>query len=155
LPSLEALYPSKRDPAVRRSARLHSSSPSKPEPAPNKKTTKPLSPDISLAWLATIAKQRVESDERRAARARTDAMLNEDIQEFEYDDEDRWDKDAENALGKESSDKLKAVLQRIGGDLNLEGGFRFIRHTRQERTFDKAWIKDAEWLMGFDGCSSE
>lgn len=141
MPSLEALYPSKSksDAAVRRSARL-----------PSKQSTKPPSPDISLAWLA---KQRVESDERQAARARTDAMLNENIQEFESDDEDRWDKDAENALGKESSEKLKAILQRIGGDLNLEGGFRFIRHSRQERKFDKAWIKDAEWLMGFDGCS--
>lgn len=102
-----------------------------------------------MAWLA---KQREQLDERAAVRARTEAMLNEDIQEFKYDDgEDGWDESAENALGKESSEKLKAALSRIGGDLNIKGGYRFMRHARQERGFEKDWIKGVEWLEGFDG----
>lgn len=150
LPSLEKLFPPKLDPSVRRSSGRKSTPPNKRALA-QKLTTTQGALDLSMAWLA---KQREQLDERQAARARTEAMLNEDIEEFESDDdEDIWDKDTENVLGKESSDKLKAVLSRIGGDLNLEGGYRFIRHARAERKFDKAWINGVEWLEGFDGIS--
>ena len=119
---------------------------------PSKPTSRQRSPDLSLAWLA---KQREQLDERAAARARTEAMLNESIEEFKYDDGegdgDGWGESAENALGKESSEKLKAALSRVGGDLNAEGGYRFFRHSRKEREFDEAWIKGVDWLKGVDG----
>ncbi|OLE51107.1 MAG: hypothetical protein AUG51_24635 [Acidobacteria bacterium 13_1_20CM_3_53_8] len=113
-----------------------------------KPTSRQRSPDFSLAWLE---KQREELDKRDAARARTQVMLNESIEDFDDPDADRMELDTENALGKDSSEKVKAALSKIGGDIGQEGGYRLFRHARKERKFDTAWIRGVEWLEGFDG----
>jgi hypothetical protein len=61
------------------------------------------------------------------------------------------DEASENALGKESSDKLKAALARIGGDLAQEIGYKLFKHARHEREFNSMWVQGVEWL---GGCSS-
>lgn len=149
LPSLETFFPTATgsDPSERRSSRRRSIPPVK-QVAAAKPTSTQGSPDSSLAWLE---KQREQLDKRDAARARTRALLNEDIEDFDDNDEDTKELDTENALGKESSEKLKAALSRIGGDISQEGGYRLFRHARKERKFDKAWIRSVEWLEGFDG----
>jgi hypothetical protein len=152
LPSLETLFPTatESDLALRRSSRRKSNPPVKHVAGTTKTTNRQRSPDFSLAWLD---KQREQLDKREAARARTQAMMNEDIEDFDDPDEDRMEQDTENALGRESSMKLKAFLSRIGADISMEGGYRLFRHARTERKFDKSWIRGEEWLEGFEGMS--
>jgi|SRR5579859_468088 C-terminal processing protease CtpA/Prc len=149
LPSLETLFPTatESDPSVQRFPRRRSIPPVK-QVAAAKPIRRQRSPDFSLTWLE---KQREELDKRDAARARTQAMLNESIEDFDDPHADRMEQDTENALGKEFSEKLKAVLSRIGGDIGQVGRYRLFRHARKERKFDIAWIRGVEWLEGFEG----
>jgi len=87
---------------------------------------------------------------RQAERAKLKVLLTEDMEDIEIN-ESGLDQATENALGKESSDKLKAALSRIGGDLTQEGGYRFFRRNTKEREFETRWLDDAEWLKRFEG----
>jgi hypothetical protein len=101
--------------------------------------------------LQKLLQEKQEMEERQAQRAHVKELLAENIDDIDVDDDAMYDDVAENALGKESSDKLKASLQRIGGDMRREGSYHFFRHKPVERTFDPSWIKNVGWLSGFDG----
>jgi hypothetical protein len=90
--------------------------------------------------------------ERQARRAELATLLAEDIDDIDSDEPD-VEGAAEGALGKESSDKLKAAMNRIGADMRTEGGYRFFLHNATEREFDAGWIRNVGWMSGFEGTS--
>jgi hypothetical protein len=69
------------------------------------------------------------------------------------DDGDEGDLDAATVgvFGKENSDRIKAGLMRLGGDMKKEGGYRFFLHNSKEREFQAQWIWNVGWMAGFDG----
>jgi hypothetical protein len=89
---------------------------------------------------------------RQEERAKLAALLAENIDEFNPDE--KFDTEAtEKALGKEKSDKLKAALTRIGGDLSQTGGYKFFTRVGREREFEETWIDGIDWLEGLEGFS--
>ena len=92
---------------------------------------------------------------RQAERDRLAALLNEKVEDYVplHGETSILNQDIEKILGKESNDKLKGALSRIGGDLSEEGGYQFFRCVRKERAFDPKWITGLYWLEEFDGWS--
>jgi hypothetical protein len=91
-------------------------------------------------------------EKRQADRARVALLLNEEVDEDDMEtDQSIFNETTENALGKESNDKVRGALSRIGADLGQEGGYQFFRYKRVEREFDVSWITNVEWLQGFEG----
>lgn len=91
-------------------------------------------------------------EKRQADRARVAALLNEEVNEDAMEsDQSIFNETTEKALGKESNDKVRGALSRIGADLSQEGGYQFFRHKRVEREFDVLWLRNLEWLEGFEG----
>ena len=91
---------------------------------------------------------------RQADRERINALLaanSSDLESDSNDDEGPVNAATERVLGKESNDKLKGALSRIGVDVAVEGKFTFFRRRRREREFDVSWIENVEWLRGFEG----
>jgi hypothetical protein len=106
--------------------------------------------------LKTLLKEKEEMEKRQAERAKLAALLADVDDDMDLDmdietNEATIDKASENALGKESSDKLKAALARLGGDLAQEVGYKFFKHVRQEREFNSVWVQGVEWLGGCSG----
>jgi hypothetical protein len=151
LPSLDSLFPT----TLRRSSRLKSSTSGRTSPT-NQKSNQPSKPSKSPEFSFTkLLKEQEEMRKRQEERAKLASLLAEDMDEFVMDEEDSiLNETTEKVLGKGSNDKIKDALSRIGGDLSKEGGYRFFRHVAKERKFDAAWIKDVEWLKGFEGLSS-
>jgi len=117
---------------------------------------KPPSPPVEEEFsLAQLLKENEDITRRQAERERINALLAANVSDAEPDEEDEgpMNADTERVLGKESNDKLKGALSRIGVDLAVEGGFRFFRHRREEREFDPKWIENVDWLLGFNGFS--
>ena len=96
----------------------------------------------------------VDIARRQAERERINALLSANVRDVEEDDEGPVNAATERVLGKESNDKLKSALSRIGTDFIEEGGFKFFTHGREERKFDPKWIEDVGWLRGFEGSLS-
>lgn len=97
----------------------------------------------------------------QADRAKIALLSQDDINDNGDDDDNDSTSDesivnetTEKALGKESNDKVRGVLSRIGADLSQEGGYRLFSHKRVEREFDVSWIRNVEWLHGFEGSYS-
>jgi hypothetical protein len=102
--------------------------------------------------MESLLKEQAEMRQRQEKRAQLATLLQEDVEEFGLDDSS--DNVAqEEALGKDTSDKLKAALNRIGGDMRREGGYHLFSHAAVEREFDPDWIRNVEWLSGFEGNS--
>lgn len=118
------------------------------------RSTKPPSPRIEDEFsLAQLLKENAEIARRQAERERMLPLLATNASDIESneDDEGPVNADTERVLGKESNDKLKGALSRIGDDVAAEGGSKFFRCKRNEREFDVRWIENIEWLKGFEG----
>ena len=150
VPSLESLLPTRRS---RRSISKPTSKPtSKPMSRKSSASKKPPSPVVDEFSLAQLLQDSADITRRQAERERINALLSADTSEDEEDDgEGPVNAATERVLGKESNDKLKSALNRIGMDFTEEGGFKFFTHGRGEREFDPKWIEDVEWLKGFEG----
>jgi hypothetical protein len=101
-----------------------------------------------MDFMAKILKEREEMDRRQAARANVAKLMSEPMDD---DDEGDFDAATVSVFGKENSDKLKAGLMRLGGDMKKEGGYRFFLHDSKEREFEAKWIWNVGWMAGFDG----
>ena len=101
-----------------------------------------------------LLKEAEEMRKRQEIRDKVEALLSEDVDDspaVDRDDSVILSAATENLIGKESSDRVKEALARIGGDLAREGGFYFFNEPKAERKFDRKWIKDVPWLKGFEG----
>ena len=115
---------------------------------------KPPSPRVEDEFsLAQLLKENADIARRQAERERISALLAANVSDIESDEDDEGpvNADTERVLGKESNDKLKGALSRIGDDVAAEGGFKFFRCKRNERQFDVRWIENVDWLKGFEG----
>lgn len=95
-------------------------------------------------------------EERQAKRAKLAALLADVDDDMDLDlnietNEAMIDQARENAFGKETSDKLKGAVARLGRALTQEVGYKLFKHVRQEREFNSQWVQGIEWL---GGCSS-
>jgi hypothetical protein len=112
---------------------------------------KPPSPAVDEFSLSQLLQESADITRRQAERERINALLSADTSEDEEDEEGPVNAATERVLGKESNDKLKGALNRIGMDFTEEGGFKFFTYGRGEREFDPKWIENVEWLRGFEG----
>ena len=90
-------------------------------------------------------------EKRQAEREKMDVLMREESDDEISSDESIVNEATERALGKESNDKVKGALARLGADLTQDGGYKFFRHKREEREFQISWIREVEWLRGFEG----
>ena len=121
-------------------------------------TTKPPSPRIEDEFsLARLLKENTDIARRQAEREQINALLAANVSDVESDEDDEGpvNADTERVLGKESNDKLKGALSRIGADFAEEGGFKFFTYGRGQREFDPKWIENVEWLRGFEGFATQ
>jgi hypothetical protein len=109
---------------------------------------KPQSPEFSID---AFIKEKQKMEKRQAEREKMDVLLRDESDDEISSDGSIVNETTERALGKESNDKVKGALTRIGADLSQEGGYKFFRHKREEREFDVSWIREVEWLRGFEG----
>jgi len=104
--------------------------------------------------LAKLLQESADIARRQAERERINALLSANVSDFEEKDEGPVNAATERVLGKESNDKLRSALSRIGEDFAEEGEFKIFTQRREEREFDPKWIEGVEWLKGFEGSSS-
>jgi len=117
--------------------------------------SKPPSPVLEEFSLGKLMQESVDIARRQAERERINALLSANVRDVEEDDEGPVNAATERVLGKESNDKLKGALSRIGADFAEEGGFKFFTYGRGQREFDPKWIENVEWLRGFEGFATQ